>query len=170
MRRDARSAGAAPKLNFLPRPLLEPRRPAVAIFVGALAALIPSLLLSFLVQYLAPAADQPAFPFSGAQLVFALVVFAPVVETLIMGTVLLLLLRFVGPTTAVVLSALGWAIAHSTQAAIWGLVIWWPFLIFSTLFVTWQSRSLLAAFAIPTAVHALQNLGPALLIATGKTA
>jgi hypothetical protein len=46
-------------------------------------------------------------------------------------------------------------------------VIWWPFLVFSTLFVTWRDRSLWLAFALPMCVHALQNLPPALLIASG---
>jgi hypothetical protein len=35
------------------------------------------------------------------------------------------------------------------------------------LFVAWRQRSLLAAFAVPAAVHALHNLPPALLIASG---
>jgi len=46
-------------------------------------------------------------------------------------------------------------------------VIWWPFLVFSTLFVTWRQRSLWLAFAIPMCVHALQNLLPSLLVAFG---
>jgi len=47
------------------------------------------------------------------------------------------------------------------------LVIWWPFLVFSTLFVTWRDRSLTLAFLIPMCVHALQNLLPAILVAYG---
>lgn len=81
-----------------------------------------------------------------------------------MGAVLLVLLRFLSPPWAIVVSAIGWGIAHSTVAPIWGLIIWWPFLIFSTLFVTWRSRSLAYAFALPMCVHALQNVVPALLI------
>ncbi|HYI42775.1 MAG TPA: CPBP family glutamic-type intramembrane protease [Sphingomicrobium sp.] len=95
---------------------------------------------------------------------FMLVVFAPFVETLIMGAILLLLLRFASPTVAVLISAIGWGAAHSAIAPMWGLVIWWPFLIFSTLFVTWRQRSLTMAFLMPTLAHALQNLVPALLI------
>ena len=90
------------------------------------------------------------------------------IETLIMGGVLLLLLKFMRPTYAVIASAIGWGMAHSFQAPIWGLIIWWPFLIFSTVFVTWRRRSLWLAFALPMVIHGLQNLGPALLVATGK--
>ena len=96
-----------------------------------------------------------------------LVAFAPFVETLIMGGVLSLLLRVVSPPVAIVLSAVGWGIAHSSEALGWGLVIWWPFLIFSTLFVVWRQRGVWLAIAIVTATHALQNVGPAYLVAFG---
>lgn len=117
--------------------------------------------------FLLPQAQQPEFHVSGAAAIFALVIFSPVVETLIMGGVLLVLLRLMPPWFAVLASAAGWGIAHSSVAPIWGLVIWWPFLIFSTLFVTWRKRSLTLAFLIPMCVHALQNLLPALLVAYG---
>ena len=160
----------APALRFLPKPLLEPRRPFLAIAAGALAAFVPTVLLGALVVWLFPGGEGPKFAMDGAFALFGLVVFAPVVETLIMGTVLLVLLRLVGPTAAVLVSALGWAAAHSLAAPIWGLIIWWPFLIFSTLFVVWRGRSLGAAFAVPAAVHALHNLGPALIVAGGQPA
>ncbi|MEO7637132.1 MAG: CPBP family glutamic-type intramembrane protease [Sphingomicrobium sp.] len=156
-------------LPFVPAPLLEPRRPALAILIGWATAFIPSLLLGALLQGVMPDAARPEFDVGGLAAIGALVLFAPIVETLIMGAVLLILLRLVSPTAAVVISALGWGIAHSSFAAAWGLVIWWPFLVFSTLFVVWRQRSLAAAFAVPAAVHALQNLGPALLIASGKS-
>jgi hypothetical protein len=53
-------------------------------------------------------------------------------------------------------------VAHSLQAPAWGLVIWWPFLIFSTVFLVWRERSLLGAFALVSLLHALHNLLPAL--------
>ena len=159
----------APSLPFLPRQLLEPRRPLIAIGVGALAAFIPTIILGALVVWLFPGGEGPKFAMDGVFAVFGLVVFAPVVETLIMGAVLLALLRFVGPTAAVLASSAGWGIAHSLAAPIWGLVIWWPFLIFSTLFVVWRNRSLAGAFAVPAAVHALHNLAPALAVASGQS-
>ena len=82
-----------------------------------------------------------------------------------MGVVLLILVRIAGPTVAVLISAIGWGAAHSAVTPMWGLVIWWPFLIFSTLFVAWRQRSLTLAFLIATLAHALQNLLPALLVA-----
>lgn len=154
-------------LAFLPRPLFMPTRPARYVAIAWATAFLPSLLLSAFAGYLLPEA-RPDFPkVNPGLLLFLLVVFAPVVETLIMGTVLLLLERLFGFVPAILLSALGWGIAHSLQAAAWGLVIWWPFLIFSTVFLVWRRRSLAAAFALPMVVHGLQNLGPALLLVNG---
>lgn len=103
----------------------------------------------------------------GTMVFFLLVLFAPLVETLIMGGVLSLLLRVTTPAIAIVLSAIGWGVAHSSEALGWGLVIWWPFLIFSTLFVVWRQRGFWVAVGIVTATHALQNVGPAYMVAFG---
>jgi hypothetical protein len=158
-----------PPISWLPRALLEPANPLRSIALGWLLAFPPSIFLAAIIQSLAPAAKSPNFPeLPGPLLAFVLVIFAPVGESLIMGAALLVLLRFVTPTAAVVVSALGWGIAHSSDTLIWGLVIWWPFLIFSTLFVVWRERSLWLAFAMPMAVHALQNFLPAMLLVFGR--
>ena len=155
-------------LRLLPAAVREPRRAWLAILVGLALTLCGSLLLSWAASHLAPSLAKPEFPMKGPVAFGLLVVFAPVAETLIMAGVLSLMTRVLSPTIAVLGSALLWGAAHSAQAAVWGLVIWWPFLIFSTLFVVWRQRSLFLAFAIPAVVHALQNLGPALLIASGQ--
>lgn len=155
-------------LRFLPVAIRVPERPLRAIAIGWLTAFPASIAFAILSAWVLPQAKQPEFHASGGLAIFALVIFSPVIETLIMGAVLLLLLRLFSPTWAIVVSAVGWGIAHSTMAPTWGLVIWWPFLVFSTLFVTWRSRSLVLAFGIPMCVHALQNLLPALLIAFGN--
>jgi hypothetical protein len=124
-----------------------------------------SIVLAWVINKIAPGAEQPQFDVSGALAIFLLVIFAPVLETLIMGGVLLVLLRFLSAPVAVLVSSAGWGIAHSLGAPTWGLVIWWPFLIFSTLFVTWRQRSLALAFAMPMVAHALHNLPSAILVA-----
>jgi hypothetical protein len=166
----SQAVGSQTVLRFLPVSIRMPNRPLRAITIGYLTAFPVSLLLGFLATALFPQAQAPQFEVQGSAAIVALVLFAPVVETLIMGAVLLFLLLFLSPTAAIILSAIGWGIAHSLVAPMWGLVIWWPFLIFSTLFVAWLSRSLALAFAIPALVHALQNLVPAILIARGMAA
>jgi len=152
-------------LRLLPAALREPRRAWLAILIGVALTLSGSLLLSWLATMIAPTLAKPEFPMRGPIAFLLLILFAPLVETLIMAGVLSLLARFLTPTLAVLASALLWGIAHSLQAAVWGLVIWWPFLIFSTLYMVWRERSVWAALGVVTATHALQNLGPALLIA-----
>jgi hypothetical protein len=162
--------GAGTPLRFLPSAIRTAERPLRAIVAGWLTAFPASIIFAVIGAAVIPHAQQPQFQVNGALAVFALVIFSPVVETLIMGGILLVLLRFLSPAMAIFASAIGWGIAHSTVAPIWGLVIWWPFLVFSTLFVTWRKRSLALAFALPMCVHALQNLIPALLVAYGARA
>ena len=149
----------------LPSALAEPRNPLRAIAAGWLLAFPPSILLAILAQKLLPQVEGPIFEVTGPSTVLLLVLFAPFVETLIMAAAIEVMLRLkVPPAAAIILSAIGWGVAHSSAAPAWGLVIWWPFLIFSTLYVTWSKRSTWAAVGIVFAVHALQNLGPALLL------
>jgi hypothetical protein len=158
----------APPLTWLPKSLLEPSNAFRSIGVGWLLAFPASILLAALVHWIAPDAKTPDFEISGLAAIGMLVLFSPIVETLIMGGMLLVLLKFLSPTRAVIASAIAWGVAHSIAAPIWGPIIWWPFLIFSTLFVAWRGRSLLLAFVMPASVHGLQNLLPALLVATGR--
>ena len=153
-------------LKFLPTPLREPRRAWLAIVAGWLMSLGGSMALAAASRFIAPELPSPQFPDAPAGvLMFLLVVFAPFSETLIMAGILSLLLRFVPPAWAILLSAAGWGVAHSLEAVGWGLVIWWPFLIFSTLYVVWRQRGFWAGVGVAATAHALQNLGPALALA-----
>lgn len=154
-------------LRFLPAPLREPRRAWLAILIGGLLTIAGSMALAILSKAIAPNLPAPDFPMKGPLALFLLVVFAPFVETLIMAGFLSLFLRFMPPTAAILASAAGWGIAHSLEAVGWGLVIWWPFLIFSTLFVVWRQRGFWTAVGVAAATHALQNVGPGFVVAFG---
>ena len=154
-------------MSLLPKPLREPRRPALALAVAWATAFLPSIPLGAAVTSLLPRDALPVFPTVDWYVFFLIVVAAPLLETMIMGAALLLLRSFLTPTQAVLVSALGWGIVHSTAAPAWGLVIWWPFLVFSTVFLTWRSRSVLAALGMAAATHALHNLLPGLLLVLG---
>ena len=151
-------------LPFLPRFLFRAEAPLAYILKAFPLVLLPSMLLSGLISLALPAAEGPAISITSARMIAMLVVGAPLIETLIMLVPLLVLVRLVGAMPAAVLSAIGWGIAHSLAAPIWGLVVWWPFLIFSILFVTWRERSLFAGFGVAAATHALQNSLPALTL------
>jgi hypothetical protein len=144
---------------FLPRFLRDTRQPvALYILKNWLLIFIGSMLLAGLLQLAVPDAQMPAFPEAGLWLYFLLVVFAPVAETLLMVPPLLLLNRFLGTAPAVAGSAILWGVLHSLTAPTWGLVAWWPFLIFSSILLIWrQKRSLSAGMLVVMAIHALQN-------------
>ena len=158
---------------FVPAFLTTPRRPLLTIVGAWLLTILGSLMLAAIVRAVFPQGATPDFAnlqeLGPAAILAMLVVFAPVTETLIMGGILLLLLKFMRPGYAVVVSAAGWAVAHSMQATAWGMVIWWPFLIFSLLFVVWRERSLWLAFLMPMIVHGMQNFLPALTVAFPET-
>ena len=149
-------------LRFLPRFLFDPDQPKSLFVLKAwLLALLPSFALSALISALGSATarqiDQPDIPVNGALALFLLIVVGPLLETLIMAAILLGLRRLVGPGPAVVGSALLWAVGHSLAASVWGLVVWWPFLIFSIAFLTWRERSFWLGIGIVTIIHGLQN-------------
>ena len=144
--------------------LLEPRWPLRAVLIGWPVTTIPALLLSALVSALLPQAAGPQFGAIGMEMFVRLVVIAPLIETLIMAAAIEIMLLVLPPRFVVIASSVGWGIAHSYIAVAWGLVIWWPFLIFSTLYVTWRGQGRAIAIGIVFAVHALNNLGPALLL------
>jgi hypothetical protein len=160
-----------PHLRFLPSFIADTERnKALYVLKAWLLTLLPSMALAVIAGSLVGNESGPKFDASGPVLLFLLVVFAPVVETLIMVLPLLLLNRLFGPTAAVILNALGWGIAHSMEAPAWGLIIWWPFFVFSTIVLVWRKKSLATGMLLVMCIHAMQNAGPALLmLATGAT-
>ena len=154
-------------LKYLPSPLREPRRAWLAILIGYALSIVGSLLLASISKLIAPNIAAPEFPMKGIGALALLVVFAPFLETLIMAGFLAVFIRIMPPAAAILLSAVGWGVAHSSQALGLGLVIWWPFLIFSTLYVVWRQRGFWIAVGVVTATHALQNLIPGLAVAFG---
>jgi hypothetical protein len=154
-------------LRFLPAPLREPQRAWLAIPTAWALSILGSLILAAISSAVMPQLKGPDFPMKGWGALFALVIFAPFFETLIMAGLIWLFELALSTTGAILASAVVWGIFHSTQALGWGLVIWWPFLIFSTLFVVWRQRGFWPGIAVAATTHALQNLGPALMIAFG---
>ena len=155
-------------LRWLPAPLREPRRAWLVVLLAVALSLPGSLLIALLLKSAAPDLPPPDMTLlKGVPGFLALDVFAPFFETLIMAGFLTLFLRYLSPTAAILLSALGWGIAHSSQALAWGPPIAWAFLIFSTLFVVWRQRGFWAGVGVAAATHMLHNLYPAAVVAFG---
>ncbi|MDI6449461.1 CPBP family intramembrane glutamic endopeptidase [Anaerobaca lacustris] len=141
------------------------------ILRAGLLSLVPSLLVSFLIagvglgnEETMPQFDRAAGP---VVLFVMVVVVSPVVETLVLGFGLWLLAFL---TRKLLWQALGssviWAILHSLAAPAWGLVVLWPFFVFSCAYLAWRRRSLWHAMGVACGVHVFQNLLPGILIAT----
>lgn len=149
-------------LSFLPRFLFEQdAQPARYVAKAWPLALLPSLVLAVAAGFAFPRAEPPAIVLDGAAALFVVVVAAPLIETLLMLVPLLLAERLFGPGPAVVLSAAGWGVVHSLSAPVWGLVIWWPFLILSIAMLTWRTQGFAWMVLIPASIHALHNSVPA---------
>jgi len=140
------------------------------ILRAGLISLVPSLLVSFLItgvglgnEETMPQFDRAAGP---VVLFVMVVVVSPVVETLVLGFGLWLLAIL---TRKVLWQALGssviWAILHSLAAPTWGLVVVWPFFVFSCAYLAWRRRSWWHAMGIACGVHMFQNLLPGILVA-----
>lgn len=163
-------AGRPALLAWLPAFLFRADGPAWRYVLSALPlALVPSLGLGALSGWLFPGLARPDFPteIGVPLLLFLLVIVSPAVETLILAPMVLGLGRLLGAGPAALASAALWAAAHSLQAAAWGLVVWWPFLIMAVALLAWRRRGLAAALAVTASIHALQNAFAAALLFAG---
>lgn len=145
-------------LKLLPAFLFDTSHPKTPYVLKAWAlSLLPSLALSLLAVSIAENTPAPDLGGTGVVAYAMVVLFAPVVETFLMVPPILLLNRFFGPAAAAIGSALLWGLLHSLAMPLWGFIIWWPFLIFSTIIVAWRRKSVATGMVLVILVHAMQN-------------
>jgi hypothetical protein len=153
----------------------EPRPMRSYIFRMALLSLVPSLLvgslvvLSGLFSEVGPQFKKeglgPPIP-AAATIFFLLVIFCPVVETLLMALGIAVMGLFTRKKVMLaMLSAVVWGLLHSLASPGWGLIVCWPFFVFSCAFLAWRPKSWLKALWAAACIHALQNLLPGLVLA-----
>lgn len=148
-----------------------PLRPHRVILTSWLICTLPAFAISTLVHLLFWMEAQPgngrAATYGSASLGDALlaVFIAPAGETLLMFPVVQLFERIcLAPVAVVALTAVVFASLHGLVAAGWPLTAFWPFLVFSTLFVNLRHRAGMSAFAVTAAVHALNNLSVVVVV------
>ncbi|HEX4736203.1 MAG TPA: hypothetical protein VH331_01445 [Allosphingosinicella sp.] len=150
--------GRPPWLGFLPDFLFDvDRRPERYILKAWLLALGPSILLSIVVNLIFHPQTQPDLRLHGIGDILLIVVASPVIETFILALVLAGLTRLFSAGPAAAASAVLWGLAHSSAAPVWGLVVWWPFLVMSIAWLTWLHAGFLRAIFVTVSIHALQN-------------
>jgi hypothetical protein len=100
-----------------------------------------------------------------------LVVFAPLVETLLLSALLWGLSRFIAsPVRVAAASALIWGGLHGAVAPMWFFGTVWAFFVFSYAYLAWRPRSYRHAFFVAALPHAMQNgaaFGLLALVANG---
>jgi hypothetical protein len=104
------------------------------------------------------------------RLFFGLCIRAPILETFAMGVIIWVLRRFMTRTEYIPwVTALICAGLHSLAKPLWGIEIFWSFVIFSLCYVTWEKKSLAQAFCMTAVLHALHNLLPTLVLIAVRT-
>jgi hypothetical protein len=134
------------------------------LWKAVLIALIPSLIIGTLVQLLAGEVD---LNFQGGPLVVLLgtLVISPWGETLLMALVLKGFSLFIKRQLYLALACAGfWAVLHSLASPQWGLVVFWPFFVFSICYLSWRERSFFKAVGMTGLVHTGQNLLPSIVL------
>jgi len=145
------------------------QHPARYLTRALLVDLPVTLTIGVLVYLVAPAHGPDFSKQSLPALLFGLCVLSPVVETLMM-TLLFFVLRLVVRrfTHLAMLSTFCWAGLHSLSAPVWGLAVFWPFLILSICYLTWEAKSRRHAIYLTALLHACHNLLPAIAIIAGR--
>ncbi|MDC8831357.1 hypothetical protein [Alteromonas gilva] len=119
---------------------------------------IPALSISFLIYVFFPEAESPEFPKGIGELFFSVVIFAPVVETLLLWLGISIIKKFTASIwKATLISALLWAIIHSIGTFTHGFAIFWSFVVFSFVFISWLEKSRNLALGMCMATHMGQN-------------
>lgn len=133
----------------------------------AVISFVPTALFGALLGALGFVSEDNAPQFAGPPLLLFLgiVLFSPMVETLLMSAIFGILSLFTrSPLTLALVSVVIWTALHSLAAPIWGLVIAWPFFVFSCAYLAWRRISWTRAVGVTCGIHSLHNLIPALAV------
>ena len=137
----------------------------------AVISLVPSLLISFMFFGVlgVPLDQAPQFDGPLPVLLVSVLVIAPVIETLLMALVIKLASFIFKKTVSICLAtALVWAIVHSVSVPLQGVTVYWPFFVFSYAYLAWRKHGWWKAISIATAIHACQNILPAVAVVVDK--
>jgi hypothetical protein len=131
-----------------------------------LISLVPSIMIALILGVTGAITEEtsPEFKGSAPVLLISLVIISPLLETLLMGGGLWIL-SFITKRQVLlaVISAFIWAVMHSLIAPTWGLVVIWPFFVFSCSYLAWRKRSWRRAILVTSCVHAFQNILPTIV-------
>ena len=128
-----------------------------------LISAIPSLALAWMLWLLFPDAESPSITYEGGLmplliLFVSIVIFGPLLETSIMRFFIFLIRKVTQKLWPITfLSAFIWAVLHSLSVPLWGVVAFWPFVVFTISFQVWREVSINHALLITSAIHGCHN-------------
>ena len=145
--------------------LFEPTKPLWLYCVKAVPlALLPSIALLFVVNRLSTAAgfDVSRYQPPDQQLnilhVLAAIIFAPIVETLLLGVTLIFASALTdNKQKQAALSALMWGALHGLFGLMWFFGTAWAFFVFSSAYLAWKEHGFRSAFLAAAVPHGLIN-------------
>ena len=137
-----------------------------------LTAFLPSMMLGGLIVAVRIIAGAPIEglgpdlsdvpPLRGFLLV---VVFAPVFETLILSLGIGFISLFTRrPMAIACISAVAWGALHALSFKVQGVVVTWPFFVFSCAYLAWRPLGWSKAYGMAMGLHMFQNFLPGLLL------
>jgi membrane protease YdiL (CAAX protease family) len=132
--------------------------------VMSLAALVPSIILSFLSNYIAVLLFGDISQYSPPKIVisfsslFGTIVFAPVVETLMLGGIIYFLRKFfLNRILICFISGIIFGALHGSVGILWFFGTFWSFIVFSYAFLFWTEDDNLKALLAACIPHMLLN-------------
>jgi hypothetical protein len=133
-------------------------------------ALIPSLFLSAAWYWFSEVSGVKLTPAPVVSPYFAttfflVVVFSPVLETLLLVFFIYIFSKVTNRNLVIAwLSALLWACMHGAVAGAWFFGVVWNFFIFSCAYLAWRRHSFAKGYFAAALIHALINLSAVLFI------
>lgn len=152
------------------RSLSDCNQPKVRYLGRALLADLPVAFLVSLALNKATGTTWPEYPPEMLPRLFlGMCLVSPVIETFGMAVIIWVLRRVMTRTEYIPWTcALICAALHSLKAPLWGIEIFWSFVIFSLCYTAWEKKSVLQAFWMTVILHALHNLVPTLALVLAR--
>lgn len=136
-----------------------PRELLLTVVSATFVSLTLAVLVASVLQFLGKQIHGVEFDSSYWGMAFKAAVVGPLIETAVMGLMISLLFRpiFRHDSLVVVATALAWGILHGLFDIYWGIVIFFPFLVFAKVYLIFLRFSFWWSFGAATLNHALHN-------------
>jgi hypothetical protein len=135
-------------------------------------SLVPAFVLGFVIAIALTASGAPTDglgpDFSGAPRAAAfltIVLIAPAEETLLLSVGIGFISLFSNrPVVIAAVSAIGWGLMHAVIFPVQGVVVTWPFFVFSCGYLAWRPLGWRKAYSVAMGLHVVHNLLPGVML------